>query len=378
MSGAAAAFTPSNRETAVRDATAVLRKYKILLSTCLAVGFLSLETAVAQTQAQPSLPQVAVLATGGTIAGTGGSETQTTGYKSGVLTADALLKSVPSLEKVAQVSGEQVSNVGSENITNEVLLKLAKRVNHLLGQPDIAGVVITHGTDTLEETAYFLNLVVKSDKPVVVTGSMRPSTAISADGPSNILQAVTVAASPAARGRGVMVVLNDRIGSARYTTKTNANTLDTFKSVDDGYIGILIDQVPHFETSVAKLQTTQTPFDVSKLDSLPEVDIVYGHQNDGGYMYDAAVAHGARGIVVAGVGAGSESLLTLPSIKKAVEKGVIVVRSSRTGSGYVPEDPAYIGLLGNNLNPQKARILLMLALTVTSDPARIQQMFDQF
>jgi L-asparaginase len=133
-----------------------------------------------------------VLATGGTIAGTGASETQSTGYKSGVLTADALLKSVPSLGKVAQVSGEQVSNVGSENITNEVRLKLARRVNQLLAQPEIF-VVITHGTDTLEETAYFLNLVVKSDKPVVVTGSMRPSTAISADGPSNILQAVTVA-----------------------------------------------------------------------------------------------------------------------------------------------------------------------------------------
>lgn len=325
-----------------------------------------------------SRPHVAVLATGGTIAGTAANETQSTGYKSGVLTADALLKSVPSLGKVAQVSGEQVSNVGSENITNDILLKLAKRVNQLLAQPDIAGVVITHGTDTLEETAYFLNLVVKSDKPVVLTGSMRPSTAISADGPSNILQAVTVAASPMARGRGVMIVLNDRIGSARYTTKTNANTLDTFRSPDDGFIGTLIDNVPHFETTVAKLQTTQTPFDVSKLDSLPEVDIVYGYQNDVGYMYDAAVLHGARGIVIAGVGAGSESLLTLPSIKKAIDKGVIVVRSSRTGSGYIPEDPAYVGLLGDNLNPQKARILLMLALTVTNDPVRVQQMLHQF
>jgi L-asparaginase len=339
-------------------------------------------SAIAQTQtpaaAQAPLAHVAVLATGGTIAGTGASETQSTGYKSGVLTADVLLKSVPSLEKVAQVSGEQVSNVGSENITNAILLKLAKRVNQLLAQPDISGVVITHGTDTLEETAYFLNLVVKSDKPVVITGSMRPSTAISADGPSNILQAVTVAASPAARGRGVMVVLNDRIGSARYTTKTNANTVDTFKSPDDGYLGTLIDNVPHFETAVAKLQTTQTPFDVSALDALPEVDIVYGHQNDGGYLYDAAVAHGARGIVVAGVGAGSESAAALPSIKRALDKGVIVVRSSRTGSGYIPEDPAYLGLLGDNLNPQKARILLMLALTVTNRPEQIQEMFHQF
>lgn len=364
---------------ATRDHTG---KYRILVCGLMIFGSTLVGPAMAQTQTDASmpaaLPHVAVLATGGTIAGTAANETQSTGYTPGVLTADALLKSVPSLAKVAQVSGEQVANVGSENITNAILLKLAKRINQLLARADIAGVVITHGTDTLEETAYFLNLVVKSDKPVVLTGSMRPSTAISADGPGNLLQAVIVAASPAARGRGVMVVLNDRIGSARYTTKTNANALDTFKSPDEGYLGTLIDNVPYFETAVTKLQTIRTPFDVSRLDSLPEVDIVYGHQNDGGYMYDAAVAHGARGIVVAGVGAGSESLLTLPAIKKAIDKGVVVVRSSRAQSGYIPEDSAYAGLLGDNLNPQKARILLMLALTVTNDPGRVQQMFHQF
>jgi len=353
-------------------------KTKSLFSAGFAFCLLSMSPVMTQAQTAAALPHVAVLATGGTIAGTGSSDTQTTGYKPGVLTADMLLKSVPSLGKVAQVSGEQVSNVGSDNMTNEILLKLAKRVNQLLAQPDVNGIVITHGTDTLEETAYFLNLVVKSDKPVVVTGSMRPSTAISADGPSNLLQAVSVAASSDARGRGVMIVLNDRIGSARYTTKTNADSLDTFKGQDAGYLGTLIDQVPHFETSVTKRHTTATPFDVSKLDALPEVDIVYGYQNDAGFMYDAAVAHGAKGIVVAGVGAGSESLLVLPSIKKAIEQGVVVVRSSRTGSGFVPKDPAYLGLLGDSLNPQKARILLMLALTVTKDQSRIQEMFHQF
>ncbi|CAE6904872.1 type II asparaginase [Paraburkholderia domus] len=362
----------------MRNNHAHVSKYMHRLLAALTLCLLSASPVIAQSQTSGSLPHVTVLATGGTIAGTAGSETQTTGYKPGVLTADALLKSVPSLGKIAQVSGEQISNVGSENITNDVLLKLAKRVNQLLAQPDIAGVVVTHGTDTLEETAYFLNLVVKSDKPVVVTGSMRPSTAISADGPSNLLQAMTVAASPEARGRGVMIVLNDRIGSARYTTKTNGTTLDTFKGNDAGYLGTLVDEVPHFETSTLKLHTTSTPFDVSRLDSLPEVDIVYGYQNDGGFMYDAAVAHGAKGIVVAGVGAGSESLLTLPSIKKAIAQGVIVARSSRTGGGFVPEDPAYVGLLGDDLNPQKARILLMLALTVTKDPSRIQEIFHQF
>ncbi|MFX1699327.1 type II asparaginase [Paraburkholderia sp. A1RO-1] len=362
----------------MRDNHAHMSGYVHRFLASIALFLVSVAPAMAQSTSTGELPHVAVLATGGTIAGTAGSETQTTGYKPGVLTADALLKSVPSLGKIAQVSGEQISNVGSENITNDILLKLARRVNQLLVQPDIAGVVVTHGTDTLEETAYFLDLVVKSDKPVVVTGSMRPSTAISADGPSNLLQAVTVAASPEARGRGVMIVLNDRIGSARYTTKTNGTTLDTFKGNDAGYLGTLVDEVPHFETAVLKRHTTSTPFDVSKLDSLPEVDIVYGHQNDGGFMYDAAVSHGAKGIVVAGVGAGSESLLTLPSIKKAIAKGLIVVRSSRTGGGFIPEDPAYVGLLGDDLNPQKARILLMLALTVTKDPSRIQAMLHEF
>ncbi|WP_279612217.1 type II asparaginase [Burkholderia sp. BCC0397] len=376
--GALFLFRPSRMGAAVRHNRAFTYHFLRGLCACLAFGLLSAAPAMAQSNAAGELPHVAVLATGGTIAGTASSETQTTGYKPGVLTADALLASVPSLRRIAQVSGEQISNVGSENITNDILLKLARRVNQLLARSDVAGVVITHGTDTLEETAYFLDLVVKSDKPVVVTGSMRPSTAIGADGPSNLLQAVTVAASPDARGRGVMIVLNDRIGASRYTTKTNGTTLDTFKGNDAGYLGTLVDEVPHFETSVLKAHTTATPFDVSELDALPQVDIVYGYQNDGGFMYDAAIAHGAQGIVVAGVGAGSESLATLPAIKQAIAHGAIVVRSSRTGGGFVPADPAYLGLLGDDLNPQKARILLMLALTVTKDPSRIQAMLHRF
>lgn len=237
-----------------------------------------------------SRPSVAVLATGGTIAGTAADETQTTGYKSGVLTADALVASVPSLKKIANITAEQISNVGSENIDNETLLKLAKRINVLLARDDISGVVITHGTDTLEETAYFLNLVIKSNKPVVVTGSMRPSTAISADGPNNILQAVTVAAAPESRGRGVMVVLNDRIAAARFVTKTDADSLDTFRSAESGYLGRLVNQKPQFDTLINRKHALETPFDISNIDQLPKVDIVYGYQNDNGYMYDAAAA----------------------------------------------------------------------------------------
>lgn len=323
-------------------------------------------------------PGVVVLATGGTIAGTASVETQTTGYKSGVLTGEALVASVPSLARVANVSAEQVSNVGSDNVDNKILLKLASRVNALLARDNVYGVVITHGTDTLEETAYFLNLVVKSDKPVVVTGSMRPSTAIGADGPSNLLQAVKVAADPEARGKGVMVVVNDRIGSARYISKTDANSLDTFRSFENGYIGRLVNQKPQFDQIVLKKHTTATPFNVEGLDELPKVDIVYGYQNDNGYMVDAAVEHKAQGVIVAGVGAGSISNYVVPALQKAIGQGVVVVRSSRSASGFIPEDDAYPGLLGNNLNPQKARILLMLALTVTKDRAEIQKMFDSF
>lgn len=323
-------------------------------------------------------PNVVVLATGGTIAGTAASETQTTGYKSGVLTGEALVTSVPSISKIANITAEQVSNVGSDNVDNEILLKLAKRINVLLKRNDVSGVVVTHGTDTLEETAYFLNLVVKSDKPVVVTGSMRPSTAIGADGPSNLLQAVTVAADPSARDRGVMVVLNDRIGAARFVSKTDANSLDTFQSFENGYIGRLVNQKPQFDQNVTRAHTHATPFDVTNLEVLPKVDIVYGYQNDNGYMVEAAVSHEAKGIVIAGVGAGSASRFVIPALENAMKKGVIVVRSSRTGSGYIPEDEAYPGLLGNNLNPQKARILLMLALTSTSDRNRIQEMFNRF
>lgn len=337
-----------------------------------------LVSAMAQDSAAAARPNVAVLATGGTIAGIAAQASQTTGYKPGVLSAEALVASVPSLDSVAHITTEQVANVGSDNMDNAVLLKLAKRVNALLARDDISGIVITHGTDTLEETAYFLNLVVKSDKPVVVTGAMRPATAVDADGPSNILQAVSVAASPQAKGRGVMVVLNDRIGAARFTTKTDANALDTFTSASGGYLGSLVNQVPHFENRVDKQHTVDTPFDVSRLDELPKVDIIYGYQNDNGYMYDAAVAHQAKGIVIAGVGAGSESKYILPAVRNALDQGVVVVRSSRAGSGFIPADEAYPGLLGDSLNPQKARILLMLALTQTSDQARIQEMFGRF
>lgn len=182
------------------------------------------------------LPHIVILATGGTIAGSAASNTQTTGYKAGALGVQTLINAVPEMSKIAHVEGEQVANIGSENMTSDIILQLSKRVNALLARDDVDGVVITHGTDTLDETPYFLNLTVKSNKPVVFTAAMRPATAISADGPMNLLEAVTVAADPDARGRGVMVVLNDRIGAARFVTKTNATSLDTFRAPEEAIL----------------------------------------------------------------------------------------------------------------------------------------------
>lgn len=324
------------------------------------------------------LPNIVILATGGTIAGSAASNTQTTGYKAGALGVDTLIEAVPEMKKIAQIKGEQISNIGSQDMTSDITLKLSKRVNELLARDDVDGVVITHGTDTLDETPYFLNLTVKSEKPVVFAAAMRPATAISADGPMNLLEAVTVAADPNAKGRGVMVVLNDRIGAARFVTKTNATTLDTFKAPDQGYLGTIVGGKPYFETRVDKVNTKQSEFDISKIDKMPNVVIIYGYQDDPEYMYDAAIAHHADGIVYAGTGAGSASTRSDAGIRKAEKAGIVVVRASRTGGGIVTEDSSQPGLVSDSLTPAKARILLMTALTKTQDPQKIQEYFHRY
>lgn len=277
------------------------------------------------------LPHIVILATGGTIAGSAASNTQTTGYKAGAIGVQTLINAVPEMSKIAHVEGEQVANIGSENMTSDIILELSKRVNALLARDDVDGVVITHGTDTLDETPYFLNLTVKSNKPVVFTAAMRPATAISADGPMNLLEAVTVAADPDARGRGVMVVLNDRIGAARFVTKTNATSLDTFRAPEEGYLGVVVGGKPQFETRVDKIHTLRSVFDVRQLKTLPKVVIIYGYQDDPEYMYDAAIAHHADGIIYAGTGAGSVSVRSAAGIKK---------RSRRASWWFAPPVPA--------------------------------------
>ena len=328
-----------------------------------------------------SLSNIKVLATGGTIAGSSDSNTDTTGYKSGALGIDKVIASVPQLKDIANVTGEQVANVGSENVDNALLLKLAKRVNQLLNDDQVDGIVVTHGTDTLEETAYFLHLVVKSNKPVVVVGSMRPASAISADGPLNLYHAVKIASTKEAKGKGVMVTLNDRIASARFITKTNTTTTDSFKSLEQGYIGEVAGEVVSFYNEPTRKHTTESEFDISKLKELPQVDILYGYQNDQKYVYDAAVKEGAKGIVVAAAGNGTMSTEAINGATDAVKKDVVIVRSSRAGNGIVTHekmDDEHHFVSSDSLNPQKARILLMLALTKTKDPDKIQSYYEQY
>lgn len=320
-------------------------------------------------------PKILVLATGGTIA-------QTTG-KDSVLSGSALVAAVPGLDAAADVSAEQVAQVSSPDITAEVWLRLARRIDEVLASGAADGVVVTHGTDTLEETAYFLDLVVKSDKPVVVVGSMRGSGSVSADGPANLANAVAIAADPAAKGAGVLVTLNDGIYAARDVTKTNTTGLDAFKAPDVGALGIMQGRKPHFYRTTTRPHTAATEFDVSTLRALPRVAIVYSYVDVGPALLNAAIGDGAKGIVYAGTGNGSIPKAMQPAVAAGVGRGVVVVRSSRVNGGLVErngehDDDALGTVTSDSLNPQKARVLLMLALTKTSDAKQIQQMFSRY
>src|SRR6202045_3020418 len=246
--------------------------FDIRLIPFLLLLLLSQPAVHADDAAGQKLPNVVILATGGTIAGSGATSTTTVGYKVATLPVQALIDAVPELKKIATVRGEQVFQIASQNMTNDYWLKLAKRVNDLLQQPEVAGIVVTHGTDTLEETAYFLNLVSKSEKPVVIVGAMRPSTALSADGPINLYNAVLIAGSKEAVGKGVLVCLNDQINPARDVTKTNTSTADTFRTPELGFLGYMQDNKPRFYRESTRKKTVDTEFDVANLTSLPRVD----------------------------------------------------------------------------------------------------------
>ena len=343
----------------------------------------SLPTIRADDAAEKTLPTVVILATGGTIAGSGATSTTTVGYKAATVPVQALIDAVPELKKIANVRGEQVFQIASQNMTNDYWLKLAKRVNDLLQQPEVSGIVVTHGTDTLEETAYFLNLVSKSEKPVVIVGAMRPSTALSADGPINLYNAVLIAGSKEAVGKGVLVCLNDQINAARDVTKTNTSTADTFKSPELGILGYVQGNRVAFYRLPARKHTLNSEFDISGVDKLPNVEIAYGFANVSRTAVDAFAASGVDGIVYAGVGDGNPSQLTEQALADARAKGILIVRSARVGNGIIARnnevnDDQRDFVVSDTLNPQKARILLTVALTKTKDTKELQRIFYEY
>jgi len=325
------------------------------------------------------LPNIVILATGGTIAGSGASGTQAA-YTSGAVGIDTMVAAVPGIKDLANIKGEQISNVGSQDMAFTILLALAKRINTLLAQNDVDGIVVTHGTDTMEESAYFLNLVVKSDKPVVLVGSMRPSTAVSADGPLNLYNAVGVAADPQSAGRGVLVVMNDWIHAAHSLTKTSTTAVQTFMSPLRGVVGVATYGKNDYYNNPVWKHTTASEFDVADVTQLPRVDIIYGYTDMPADSIDASVANGAKGIVIAGVGNGNMNKSSIEAAARAAKKGVVVVRSSRVATGAVGRNVEVnddeIGLVASDeLNPQKARVLLMLALLKPRTNNEIQKLF---
>jgi L-asparaginase len=323
-------------------------------------------------------PRVAVLATGGTIAGARVSGSAR-GYRAGIYSVQSLIAAAPGIGDLATLDVVSVAKIGSQDMDEAVWRDLARRTQQALDDPRIAGVVVTHGTDTMEETAYFLNLVVRSAKPVVLVGAMRPATAISADGPMNLYNAVATAAHPAAAGRGVLVVANDEIHFAREVAKTNTTQVGTFKSSHFGLAGLVSSGRLHFYGRPVRRHTTRSVFRVPAR-PLPRVDIIYAYAGMGRDLVDAAVAAGARGLIIAGVGNGNLGSTALLAAAAAARAGVAVVRSSRTGGGIVERnvemDDGSLGFIAaDELNPQKARILLMLALTRTADPLKIQELY---
>lgn len=316
--------------------------------------------------------KVVILATGGTIAGVG-AEGKTAGYTPGTLTADELIGAVPRLEDVASIETVQVCNLNSDDITSAIWLRLAGTINEMAKDPAVSGFVITHGTDTMEETAYFLNLTVKTDKPVVLTGSMRPSSAISADGPMNLYEAVCTAAADTAKGHGVLVVFSDRIYSARNVIKTSTYHVTAISAGEMGPIGMVRDGRVYLYESPDKKHTTSTEFDVSALTRLPKVSILYFSVDADPALLVYAAEH-ADGIVVAGAGAGEFS----EAYKAEIEKlRVPVVISSRIDDGIIiPENLLCKNTVAaENLSPQKAAILLRLALTRAAGRDELQEMF---
>ncbi|MFI5182344.1 MAG: type II asparaginase [Thermoanaerobaculia bacterium] len=357
-----------------------------LLALVASPALLADPSAAAQTSTtagSAGLPHIVILATGGTIAGVQPKEGEA-GYKAGSLSVDALIKGAPGIEKLARLDGEPVASIGSQDMNDIVWAKLARRANELLARPDVDGIVVTHGTDTMEETGFFLGLVLRSDKPVVLVGSMRPATSQSADGPLNLYNAVAVAADPESKGRGVLVVVNDEIHTGRDVHKTHTTAVQTFVSVTRGTVGKVYYGKVRFGYVPTYRHTVRSEFatDPRSL-APPRVDIVYAHEGVDGTLVKAAVAAGAKGIVLAGVGDGNATSGMIDALAEAAKSGIVVVRASHVGFGMVRrnvelDDDALGFVAAMDLNPQKARVLLRVALTQSTDIARIQRAFEEY
>ncbi len=336
-----------------------------------------------EAETQQKLANVVVLATGGTIAGAGASAANSATYQAAKVGIEQLIAGIPELNQLANVRGEQVMQIASESITNENLLQLGRRVAELADSKDVDGIVITHGTDTLEETAYFLNLVEKTDKPIVVVGSMRPGTAMSADGMLNLYNAVAVAGSKNARGKGVLVTMNDEIQSGRDVSKMINIKTEAFKS-PWGPLGMVVEGKSYWFRLPAKRHTMDSEFDIKNIKSLPDVEIAYGYGNVSDTAYKALAQGGAKAIIHAGTGNGSVSSRVVPALQELRKNGVQIIRSSHVNAGgFVlrnaeQPDDKYDWVVAHDLNPQKARILAMVALTKTQDSKELQRMFWEY
>lgn len=340
----------------------------------------------ATSSAQPAKPIVYVLSTGGTIAGSGSSSTDLSNYKPGAILGEQLVKAVPQIAQIADVRVEQIVNVRSSDLTIDNWLTLTKRIQSILKEtPAVAGFVITSGTNTLEETAYFLHLTVRSDKPVVLVGSMRPATAISADGPLNLLNAVRTAIAPESKGKGGLIVMNDEINGARDTTKTNTLRVETFRAPELGILGYVDEDKVAYYRATTKRHTASSEFDITGLATLPKVTILYSYIEPDAALIQAAIKGGAKGVVFAGTGNGTLSIFESTAVKEVQAMPATarpaLVRSSRVGNGRVTPTTEFdaMGLVASDtLTPQKARILLMLALTKTTDINELRRIFSEY
>ena len=333
------------------------------LAICMMMGATPAISMNNQVHSIQTLPRILVLATGGTISGKKNGMSEI-GYNAGGVTGKQLVEDIPELAKLAEINVEQIANIGSQDMNDAIWLRLAKRIQDAVAHNEADGIVITHGTDTMEETAFFLDTVIRTDKPIILTGAMRPSTAIGADGPANLYEAIEVAANPKAKDHGVMIVMNDTIHAARWASKTHTTAVQTFQSVNAGPIGYVD------PASVRFIEPKKQPVPSYSLPTtapLPTVEILYAHSGMGASIINDLIKAGVKGIILAGVGDGNSSKEAMAALNLAVKQGVIVVRSSRTGSGFVNRnvevnDDKNDFVVSYDLSPQKARILLQILI----------------